>query len=226
MAKKDFSGITNIPSSEYLKHDYYRTVINYLRGKIILDVGCIDDGTEGANEIRLWNHWFLHKICKRVIGIDLREVPLGQLKKMGFNVKKMDAQEISFREKFDVVFAGELIEHLPNPGLFLMSAANVLAENGMVILSTPNPFSLNRLVRVFQSFTNEPAVNPDHTMYISPQNIRTLARKCNLKVVKIEYAHFPFSRPNWLIALNQIGCRIIGERFKEQMIIFIRKRKK
>ena len=219
---KDFSGITQMKIETYLALDYYQKIVERLRGKKVLDVGCVDDGEIGANEIRLWNHWFIVKMGREVVGIDIREGPLRQLKRLGFKVKKMDAQRINFRERFDVVFAGELIEHLPNPGMFLVSAARVLRKEGQIILSTPNPFSLSRLVRVVQSLTNEPAVNPDHTMYFSPQNIKTLAEKCKLQVVKIDYAHFPFTQQRLLVKLNQIGCKILGERFKEQMLVFIK----
>ncbi|MEK7090972.1 MAG: methyltransferase domain-containing protein [Patescibacteria group bacterium] len=223
MDKKDFLGITSVPIDEYLKHDYYQKIIEYIRGKKLLDVGCIDDGQDDVNKVRLWNHWLLFKVSKSITGIDVRVGPIKQLKQIGFNVVRMDAQNMRFKDKFEVIFAGELIEHLPNPGLFLRSAANLLDKNGLIILSTPNPFSLNRIVRVFQSLTNEPAVNPDHTMYLSPQNIRTLAKKCDLAVIRIDYAHFPFTRNNLLIILNKIGCKLIGDRFKEQMLVFIQK---
>lgn len=219
--EKNFSCYNGQPVEKYLKSDYYRKIYQYILGKKVLDVGCIDDGEENVNKIRLWNHWFMVKTASDVVGIDIRTAPIRQLKELGFKVKRMDAQNIKFNTKFDVVFAGELIEHLPNPGLFLASSASVLKEHGRIVLSTPNPFSLNRLVRVVQFRTNEPAVNPDHTLYFSPQNIRTLAQKCNLQVVKIVYAHFPFTQSSWLIKLNQIGCRILGEKFKEQMIVFI-----
>ncbi len=221
MHKNDFTGIKEISTDKYLKWDYYQKIIGYLKDKDVLDVGCLDDGTSGANEVRWWNHWFLYSVCKSVVGIDVREKQINQLRKMGLNVKKMDAQNIKFKQKFDIVFAGELIEHLPNPGQFLVSAANSLAKNGRIILSTPNTFSLSRLVRVFQKISNEPNVNPDHTMYFSPQNIITLANKCHLNVMKIEYAHFPFSHFSLLIELNKIGCKIMGERFKEQMIVHV-----
>lgn len=219
--RKNFTGITSVKLGSYLQRDYYQTIVNYIHDKTVLDVGCIDDGTQDANQVRLWNHWFIVNIAREVIGIDIRSEPIRQLKEMGFKVRIMDAQKIQFKNKFDVVFAGELIEHLSNPGLFLTSAARGLKKDGLIILSTPNPFSLNRLVRILQTLTNEPAVNPDHTLYLSPQNIRTLAHKCGLRVKRIDYAHFPFTKSSLLIKLNQLGCKLLGNKFKEQMMVFI-----
>ncbi|MGP4014656.1 class I SAM-dependent methyltransferase [Saccharopolyspora sp. 5N708] len=44
----------------------------------------------------------------------------------------------SFASKFDVVVAGELIEHLFDPMSFLDSCRNALATGGLLVLSTPN----------------------------------------------------------------------------------------
>lgn len=43
--------------------------------------------------------------------------------------------------RFDSIVAGELIEHLENPYAFLRSLRGYLADDGKVILSTPNPVS-------------------------------------------------------------------------------------
>lgn len=51
-----------------------------------------------------------------------------------------------FRGLFDVVFAGELIEHLYDDAEFLRQVRDVLKPNGLFIVTTPNlVFLLNRL---------------------------------------------------------------------------------
>jgi SAM-dependent methyltransferase len=70
--------------------------------------------------------------------------------------------------RFDSIVAGELIEHLENPYAFLRSLRGYLADDGRVILSTPNPvswpvilFELFRSRRYFYSH--------DHLYYITPR---------------------------------------------------------
>jgi hypothetical protein len=48
--------------------------------------------------------------------------------------------------EIDVVYAGALIEHLYDPEFFL--SAGVLAEEGIVVLSTPNIASLTSRLRM------------------------------------------------------------------------------
>lgn len=215
--------ITGIAISEYLKHDYYQKVVKFIRGRRVLDVGCTEHDVNHANEIRLWNHWLIYNLAEKVTGIDIDAKSLFSMEEMGFDVINMDAENISFKHQFDTIFAGELIEHLKNPGLFLESAAKALKENGHIVLSTPNTYSFARIVRVFQQFTNEPPVNPDHTAYFTPGVISTLVHKCGLRVAKIEYAHFPFTYQSLLIVANKLLCALFGEKFKEQMIVFIAK---
>lgn len=58
-----------------------------------------------------------------------------------------DAQNLSLgNEKFDLVIASELIEHLPHPKKFLQEVKKVINNNAKLILTTPNLFSLRRLI--------------------------------------------------------------------------------
>lgn len=141
---------------------------------------------------------------------------------LGFNAKVMDAEQIKFNEKFDVVFAGELIEHLPNPGLFLKAAQKVLKPDGLIVLSTPNTFSASKIIRVMQMITNDPPENPDHTIYFTPQRLGTLAKKCGLRLLEVDYSFFPFTNKTLLMGLNQLVCKFLGDKFKEQILVVLK----
>lgn len=209
------------PIYDYLRHDYYQKIVSYIRKKDVLDVGCVEEDIRKANSQRPWNFWFVYKLAKNCVGIDIEKESIEAMKKAGFNAQVMDAEKISFKNRFDVVFGGEVIEHLPNPGNFLKACAQALRKGGKIILTTPNAFSANRLFRVFQFITNEPGGNIDHTLYLTPQTITTLVKKCGLSISKIDYAHYPYSGNGPLILLNKLVCKIIGDRFKEQMIVVI-----
>lgn len=216
------SNISNHSIPDYLKTEYYQKIALYIKNKKVLDVGCVDHDIETAGDERLWNHYFIKSLSKKTLGIDLELNSLKKMQKMGYEVRVMNAENMNFKEKFDVIFAGELIEHLANPGLFLKSAKRILSKGGIILLTTPNTFSVNRLVRVVQKITNDPPANLDHTMYLTPQTIKTLAKKCGLNVIKIEYSFFPFNSESLIIRLNKIACRLLGEKFKEQLIIVLR----
>lgn len=71
------------------------------------------------------------------------EEGLKKLRSDGYNVRLMDAESLRLGEKFDVVIAGEIIEHLPNPGRFLERARAHLADGGELIVTVPNARSLD-----------------------------------------------------------------------------------
>lgn len=210
------------PIEEYLMLDYYKKILPYIKDKKVLDVGCAGhdllDTRIYENTYRLWNHWFIYKTAKQTIGIDIEEKSIKAINDLGLSAKVMDAEQIKFDEKFDVVFAGELIEHLPNPGLFLKAAQKVLKPSGIIVLTTPNTFAVNKIIRVMQGMTNEPPENSDHTMYFTPLRLDTLAKKCGLKLLKIDYAFFPFTNQTLLMMLNRLACKFLGQKFKEQII--------
>lgn len=67
-------------------------------------------------------------------------------------------------ESFDIVFMGEIFEHILNsPKRLLENVSNILAEDGLLLLTTPNPSTLANAVRLVKgssflrgvkSFTN------------------------------------------------------------------------
>ena len=92
-------------------------------------------------------HQSLRQRFPHVAGIDISEENLERMRALGYeNLYKMDAEKISLDEKYDTIVAGELIEHLSNPGLFLDRALMHLKPGGRLIITTPYVFSLLYIV--------------------------------------------------------------------------------
>ncbi len=77
---------------------------------------------------------------KNPIGVDIARVP----KPSNYEaVYVADAHKLPFKDQiFDTVIAGDIIEHLENPSKFLRECNRVLKKEGLLILSTPNPYFL------------------------------------------------------------------------------------
>jgi ubiquinone/menaquinone biosynthesis C-methylase UbiE len=82
-----------------------------------------------------------YKENSKIIGINR---PCGQFSKVikaGYPELFIsgDATMLPFKNNsFDVVFAGELIEHIENPNLMLIETNRVLRKDGLLFLDTPN----------------------------------------------------------------------------------------
>jgi len=109
----------------------------------ILDVGC--GGGELTKKIK-------ERTGAETYGVDVSLKSCELAEEKGIIVKEADLnQTIPFANKFfDLVFAGDVIEHLVNPDIFLRETKRVLKDNGVLILVTPNLASWhNRILLLF-----------------------------------------------------------------------------
>ncbi len=165
----------DIPVARYrTKEDLIRSVIRPT--DTVLDVGFW--GQAHANDRTTWPHKTILSVTQNVWGVDLvyDETKLEHKERY----QKASAENFSFTEKFDVIIALDLIEHITNPGLFLECARRHLAKGGRLIVSTPNAFNL--FVMASKLRHPEPPVNSDHTFYFNRPTIATLFEKCNWRI--------------------------------------------
>lgn len=74
------------------------------------------------------------------------------------------------RGGYDLVLAGEVLEHVPNAGSFLHSCGELLTPEGVLCITVPNACSPKIGLR---SLVGRESVHPDHHTYYGP---RTLVR--------------------------------------------------
>ena len=104
-------------------------ILRWVQGPKILDIGCT--GHELEVDSKEWVFGSLNQHFQNVVGIDISEANINQLRTMGYErVYVQSAEKITLEERFDTIVAGEVIEHLSNPGLFLEEARKHLVEGG------------------------------------------------------------------------------------------------
>lgn len=99
--------------------------------KKVLDVGCYD-GTISLQ---------LKKQKNQVVGVDISKNAVRLAQKKGIEAYVWNIEEDNVPKalsKFDVIVAGELIEHIFDPDSFLKKLSSVLKPKGSIILTTPN----------------------------------------------------------------------------------------
>lgn len=88
----------------------------------------------------------------------------------------------------EIVFAGELIEHLDRPGAFLEAVKQLVAPGGALVLTTPNGHALTN---VLAGFAGRELVNPDHVAWFSWRTLVTLLGRHGWRIQTLAYYTFP-----------------------------------
>ena len=97
-------------------------------------------------------------------------------------------------EAFDVVTAGEVIEHMLDEGAFLDECHRVLKKGGTLVVTTPNlAYSLNRL-RVLFGKTPLFVYAPYHYHFHTRRTLVRLMEEHRFRVEKVLASHVLYSR--------------------------------
>jgi len=87
--------------------------------------------------------------------------------------------------RFDLVTSLEVIEHVSDPAGFVRGLARVLADGGLLILSTPNRTPLSRLamITIAEGTGRIPRGTHDWNKFLTPEELTALLRDAGLRVI-------------------------------------------
>jgi SAM-dependent methyltransferase len=157
----------------------------------VLDAGC---GRSLFTEIR--PHWPF-RIVASDVDHELMRSRQAEFEDVRFLVG--DAQPLPFRDgAFDAVFAGELIEHLPDPRPGVAEFRRVLRPGGTLILTTPNRL---RLANVADG--SERPYSPDHLSELSYDEVSTLLAAEGFEIRRATGLHLELLL-NWFSPLPKL----------------------
>ena len=159
-------------------------ILSQCEGKRVLHLGCTNwPYTENSLADGTLLHSAIRERCSDLYGIDADENGLELLRQKGFDnlyTANLEAlEDFDITSTFDLVIAGEMIEHLNNPGLFLKGIKRFLAPGADLLITTVNAYCFVRaLLYAFKGRggENEP-VHPDHVAYYSYSTLRLLLKR-------------------------------------------------
>jgi len=131
----------------------------------------------------------IHSKGYSILGVDIENF----LKFDDIEFKKRDLDNNwDLKDKFDLVIATELIEHLENPRHFFRELKKVLKEGGIGIITTPNiaqwKARLNFLLRgKIWGFRNVDYKLSGHITPLSRYDFKRICKEVGLKIIKITY---------------------------------------
>lgn len=150
------------------------------RDRKVLDIGCVAHGIERERSPN-WLHGRLASVAGECIGVDVLSDEVAALNQMGYRVVEHDLTNglgpLVGEAPFDVIVAGELIEHVPSLDMLFAIAGEALAPNGELIITTPNPYAPHRVRAGQLGIVWE---NVDHILYSFPSGIAELAERHGL----------------------------------------------
>jgi len=167
----------------------YFPVREYVKGKgklRILEVGC------GFGYLT----YALRRAGHDAEGIDISKKAIAFARKhygTHFHVARFET--FRKKKKYDLIFANELIEHLPDPRAFLKSCLSLLAKRGVILITTPNKGHTKKL-GVWA--TDLP---PVHMTLFSRKSFRVFARQHNLRVQFSELRQYASTQENRLVRI-------------------------
>lgn len=140
--------------------------------KKILDIGC-RDGT--------LTRYFAKN--NNVVGIDIDTIALKKAQEtLNIKTEVIDLNgnwdAVAKYGPFDAITAGEILEHLYFPETVIKKCVNLLINNGVLLISVPNAFSLINRVRYFLGHKkNTPLEDPTHINHFSATELKTILKK-------------------------------------------------
>lgn len=150
--------------------DIFTKFLNCQKDTRILDIGSAHS---------MFAEIFKPEDCPNVTSFDISTVIIEKARRTYPHIKFLvdDAQEPSIQGKFDIVFAGEILEHLPEPEEAVDCWSELVAEKGYLVITTPN--------RLFSR------KNQEHISLLTISQMKKLLLKSGFKMKKIRGIDIP-----------------------------------
>jgi len=196
-------------------------ILSHTRGKKVLDCGGVDHWAFDEKKSRgEWLHALVAEQAQSCLGIDILEENITAINRAGrYRFERHNVESLTFEEEFDIVLAGEIVEHLYNMGLFLDSAWRALRPDGLLIITTPNAYAMS--FWAYSLVARVERCHPEHTCYYSPQTLSYIVTRHGFAIEKLHLlprqARWKFLE--WARGLFDWICPIISE----QIVLIARK---
>lgn len=155
-------------------------LVQRCRGLRVLDVGCVAHDAERMASPN-WLHARVAAVAAACLGVDVLPDGVEAMNRLGYRAVVHDLTSgpgrLAEEGPFDIIVAGELIEHVGSVDMLFQAARDLLTQAGELILTTPNPWAPHR-VRAGQR--GDVWENVDHILFAFPSGVAELAERHGL----------------------------------------------
>lgn len=168
-----------------------------------LDIGC------SSGQVMYW----ARKRGLKPVGIEINKRTADIAGQNGFEVFNGFLEDSQFEKgSFDIIFMGDVIEHVNNPRTFVADAVKYLKKGGLIVISTPNVncWWSNTTLLLYRMFGIPwtSLTPPYHLFQFSFENLNSLLLEFNCKVKQAFFLPPPSLR-------YELGSLHLLKRFKE-----------
>jgi 2-polyprenyl-3-methyl-5-hydroxy-6-metoxy-1,4-benzoquinol methylase len=194
--------------------DRMQLIGDYIGTGVVLDIGCVDSRpSQGKTAERLRtrpNLLFrqIREVNSQLTGVDIDADGIEILRQSGYQVICDNAETMDLDQKFDVIVAGEVIEHLENPGAFLRNLREHLAPGGHLVITTPNPFYAKQTWKIWRH--GQPSVHEDHTCWFDPLTLGQLLERTGFELIEGSWVQ---SKDSWFKVWKALLRRYFSHSF-------------
>ncbi len=201
-------------------------------GKSVLHLGCTNyPYTEAAIKNKMLLHFELEAVAGDLWGMDADQAGIDILRTNGSKQIILgdleNLHQVDLDQTFDVIVAGEMIEHLNNPGLFLDGVKRFMNDSSRLLLTTINAYGGMRFLwyGLRGNRGRNELVHPDHVAYYSYSTVKLLIERHGMEVdnflfYDIGREHRPHNR--WFLnAINDV-CVKIAPQWADGIMVFCR----
>ena len=124
-----------------------------------------------------------------------------------------DATTVTLKEKFDLIFAKDIMEHIERDIDFLRSMNRHLKKDGLLLITTQNALSLNYLIEGGFNFIrgnkNWCGWDPTHVRFYTPKSLNKELKTIGFEVTKyFGVYHFPYRFISQIIFTKVLERRV------------------
>ncbi len=184
------------------------TVKGFKKEGSLLEIGC---ATGEFLEVA-------QKAGYETLGVDASKLFSDFARSKGLDVRYGLADDVLLEEDtFDVIVMFHLLEHIPEPNLFLESLIKHLAKGGIIFIICPNIDSITRKPFGYWSSAFQ---QPDHLVFYSYKTLNQVCEKSGFKVIysfskEYPYAFFSILRGYVFLRLGPLKKRILKSLFNK-----------
>ena len=175
--KKDDAGILPVNRELSVYSEIFNRIKYFNQNSKYLEIG-IGNGEMLAVALEMGYNVSAVEICKE----DCENISNA----LGVDIVWADFANYHTDEKFDVIVMGDVIEHVIEPIKMIKKAYDLLEENGVLWLSTPN---FNSSFTRMKKFTDPMWNQKNHFTYFSYETLKPFIEKIGFKIVRYDVSN-------------------------------------